>query len=92
MKYREDLDLSEYVRLIIAFIEAELLALEVRVLNAILFLFSELGARVFGIISHDKFGKSEKITFHAATDITPKWTSRAGRLIEEQALQLFFKL
>ena len=50
MKYREDLDLSEYVRsLIIAFIEAELLALEVRVLKAILFLFSELGARVFGI-------------------------------------------
>ena len=50
MKYREDLDLSEYVRsLIIAFIEVELLALEVRVLKAILFLFSELGARVFGI-------------------------------------------
>ena len=73
MKYREDLDLSEYVRsLIIAFIEAELLALEVRVLKAILFLFSELGARVFGIISHDKSGKSEKMTFHAATAITQK--------------------
>ena len=46
-------------------------------------------ATVFGFSSHDKSGKSEKMTFHAAASIIPKWTSRAGRLLEEQALQLF---
>ena len=91
IKYREDLELSEYVRsLLLAFVEAELLAVEVRVFKAFIFyFFLFLRARVFGFSSHDKSGKSEKKTFHAAASFNPKWTSRAGRLLEEQALQLF---
>ena len=93
MKYGEYLDLLEYVcSLFIAFVEAEWLAVEVRVFQAKLFDILYLGARVSGFSSHDKSVNLKKMTFHAAASIIPKWTSRAGRLIEEQALQFFFKL
>ena len=89
IKYREDLWLSEYVRsLLIGFVEAEILAVRVSVFQA---KFVDI-LRVFGFSSHDKSGQSEKRTFHAAASIIPKWTSRAGRLIEEQALQFFEQL
>ena len=40
IKYREDLELSEYVRsFLLAFVEAELLAVEVRVFKAFIFHF-----------------------------------------------------
>ena len=43
IKYREDRELSEYVRsLLLAFVEAELLAVEVRVLKAFIFYFFDL--------------------------------------------------
>ena len=54
--------------------------------------FCRGGGRGYGFSSsHDKSVKSEKMTFHAAAVILPKWTSRAGRLMEEQALQFFDK-
>ena len=72
IKYREDLQLSEYVRsLFIAFVEAELLSAEVRVFEAN-FLYFLNGGQSIWRCSHDKSGKSEKTTFHAATAIIPK--------------------
>ena len=50
IKYREDLQLSEYVRsLFIAFVEAELLSVEVRVFESNFFCIFWMGARVFGV-------------------------------------------
>ena len=55
LEYGEDLDLSEYIRsLFIAFVETELLAMEVRVFQAKIFDILNLGARVSGFSSHDK--------------------------------------
>ena len=44
IKYREDLELSEYVRsFLLSLVEAELLAVEVRVFNAFNFYFFNCG-------------------------------------------------
>ena len=44
IKYRKDLELSEYVRsFLLAFVEAELLAVEVRVFKAFIFYFFNCG-------------------------------------------------
>ena len=52
IKYREDLQLSEYVRsLFIAFVEAELLSAEVRVFEANFFVFSEWGPEYLALLA-----------------------------------------
>ena len=74
IKYREDLELSEYVRsLLLAFVEAELLAVEVRVFKAFIFYFFDLcGPEYLALARMISPVNLKKMTFHAAASIIPK--------------------